>query len=440
MIASLKVWPILGCVARIRLGDAIVITWCTIAWCSITLWSCGFAQELAEIESENTPSLSIVALQEIQKDYNDFLAERKRLHDEYEHVLDTLSNTEVDLQKISSDGIRQQLMAMQSSMLSMRLGARIIAISSENTVRTSEEMRFGDRLLNRTKTIADLNTSMRGEELRQLDAAAQATARRRIECLQTGFQLQQEWLEWQQEWPQFMERYWPHSDPERRFTREEVESRLAILENADPEDFGAVITSALLLDRLGKNDEAITAIDQVLQAQTALQTTAMIAKAAILFSQNKEDAANAMLIAATQSRNATPHDRWLWARLAASQKQFVEAEKKWNSLVSVKSLEIESRRGLALLYCERAERVPAMSKRALKEARLAFDLEPRPDWFAHFVLSLALHKNGETAEAIKQLEQARDKASDENQALCDSLLESMQDKKRFAWDFRNTLP
>ncbi len=431
MSAFCNVRPFVGHIAWIRFGIAIVITWCIMACSVMDSQFCANAQNPVGGDSVDASSLSIVALEQIQQDYFDFLAERKRLHDGYSQTLVTLTNTQEDLQRIGNDGLRQQLMAMQSSMASMRIGA----VLREK----GEDFEEEDGLI-RSKMIADLNTAMRGEELRQLDAATQAIVRRRMECLQKGFQLQQQWLKWQQEWPSFLTRYWPHSDPERRFTKLEIETRLAILKNSDPEDYAAAITAALLMDRLGEYDDAIAMIDKVLQAQTTIQTTAMIAKASLLFSKNDQRAANATLVTAIKSKNETALDRWFRARIAASQKQFATAEKTWAALVNVKSLELESRRGLALLYCERAERLPAMGKRAVKEAKLAFDLEPQPDWFAHFVLSLALHSNGETAEAILQLEKATYKATDENRILCENLRESIQAGKNFAWDFRNTIP
>lgn len=430
MTASWKVRSVERRVASIHSDFALAISWYPAVWCLMGLWSCVYSQDPAVDRPEIVPAPSIAGLEQIRKDYIDFLAERTRLHDQYAEALDTLKNTEADLRRINNDGIQQQMMAMQSSMVSMRIAVALHEIG--------EDFEEEEELI-RTKAIADLNTALRGEELRQLDSAAQAIVRRRIECLQKGFELQQQWLRWQKEWPKFMIRYWPHSDPERRFTRAEVESRLAILEKADTEDYAAAITAALLLDRLGKHEEAIARVNKVLQMQTAIQSTAMIARASILLSQNKGNAAAASLTAAAKSTHPTPFDRWLRARISASRKEYRAAESQWRSLMNYKPLELESRRGFALLYCNRSERNPANGKKAVQEAQIALDLEPHPDWFSHFVLSLALYADGQIDKASIQLDRAEKEATDENLELCHQLRESMRNRTHFAWDFLNTL-
>lgn len=107
--------------------------------------------------------------------------------------------------------------------------------------------------------------------------------------------------------------------------------------------------------------------------------------------------------------------------------------------MNYKPLELESRRGFALLYCNRSERNPANGKKAVQEAQIALDLEPHPDWFSHFVLSLALYADGQIDKASIQLDRAEKEATDENLELCHQLRESMRNRTHFAWDFLNTL-
>ena len=416
-----------------------------LVWCIIETCSLGQAQDATDPEPAEVIDVSIVALEQMQLDYADYLAQRKRLHDEYNQVLDTIRKTEEDFQRIGDDGMRQRLMAMQISMLSMQLEARISELPSQFAPLGNRTFRERDleneqrEQLVRSKMSVDLNSAMRGEELRQLDAAAQATVRRRIESLETGIRLQQQWLQWQEEWPNFMGRYWPHSDPERRFTRAEIENRLMVLKNADSEDYAAAITSALLRDRLGQHDAALAILEDVVRANTALQSTALLAKASVLYSLDKGSAAKSSFVTAAKFRSQSPMDRWLRARIAASQKQFGTAESEWKPLVNLKPFELEARRSLALLYCARSERVPANGKKALKEAQMAYDLEPRPDWFPHFVLSLALEAEGRSDEALKQLRKAEEKATEENRELCKRCRDSIQRGEGFTWDFNNTL-
>lgn len=95
MSASWSLWPTRVRAAGIRLGLAVGITWSTAAGCLMELSSRVSAQNPAGIPSQSDPTLSFVALEQIQEDYVDFLNERKRLHDEYEQTIDTLSNTEL---------------------------------------------------------------------------------------------------------------------------------------------------------------------------------------------------------------------------------------------------------------------------------------------------------------------------------------------------------
>ena len=128
-------------------------------------------------------------------------------------------------------------------------------------------------------------------------------------------------------------------------------------------------------------------------------------------------------------------DRWLRARIAASQKQFGTAESEWKPLVNLKPFELEARRSLALVAYARSEKTPSAAKQSLKEARLAFDLEPTHDWFSHLVLALALRAAKDDPEAAKELDQARELATDENAALCERLRETIDAGEPFVWDF-----
>ena len=82
-----------------------------LVWCIIETCSLGQAQDATDPEPAEVIDVSIVALEQMQLDYADYLAQRKRLHDEYNQVLDTIRKTEEDFQRIGDDGMRQRLMA-----------------------------------------------------------------------------------------------------------------------------------------------------------------------------------------------------------------------------------------------------------------------------------------------------------------------------------------
>ena len=98
-------------------------------------------------------------------------------------------------------------------------------------------------------------------------------------------------------------------------------------------------------------------------------------------------------------------------------------------------MELEARRALAMLGFVRAEKSPTEGKRALKEAQLAMDLEPRPDWFSRFVLGAAMHAADQGAKAREVLSEAAKTATAENLQLCDRLTKHIEDGEPFEWDF-----
>lgn len=396
----------------------------------------------------------VSAIEKIQKDYVEYTAKKKLVSSDYQSVLTTLKETEAEFQKIQVDAVKQQMSALQSALQSLeyenqtydyirRFNTGTDPIPGRPRRRTLDRDRARDpvhRLID-AKAEADLAVASRAIELQQLSAAQQALVRRRIETLRKGYTLQQEWIQWHANWPKFMDRYWPYSDPERRMTHSQVQACLDALAKADAEDIPAMITSALLLERIGKHDEALAIIDNALAIKTSLETTGMLAKVSILYSLGKtKEAKAAMLVISKNLANVTlmsqyPIDRWLKARIAASQKQYPQAETEWKSLVNHKSMELEARRALALLSFVRAERSPIEGKKALKEAQLAMDLEPRADWFSHFVLGAAMHAAEQGKEALKELTEAEKTATEENLELCSRLRKHIQDGQPFEWDF-----
>lgn len=406
----------------------------------------GFGQDSPGGQDSNQAiDRSVDALQKIQKDYRDFLARRKRIHEDYSKVEETLRKTEEDFQRINNDAMRQQIMAMQSSLQSSRLFDSLADLpNSVQEIRSTPQgrsqvtrrdvIRYENSLV-RAKAMADLDVAIRGVQLNQLDAASQATVRRRLETFQTGMKLQNEWIQWQSEWPKFLDRYWPHSDPERRFTKSELEARLQVLNDSDPEDFAAMIVKAWLYERLGRWDEALEMIEQVIAAETYFESTALCTKAFILYELGKEKDAKASLQLAVKADMKSPFDRWIRARIAASRKQYPEAEKEWKALATLKDFELEARRSLALVGYARSSKSVPDAKKSLKEAQLAYDLEPTHDWFSHVVLCLALHASKNEKEALKQLDKAEEKSTDENLELCKRIREAMVDGRTFEWDF-----
>lgn len=385
----------------------------------------------------------------IQKDYKRFVEEKQRMSTDYENLLITLRNTEIEVQNIQVEAVKKQLLAIQGALESISLTnqtfeyiQRFNAATERQLPRVRGEIaRAPIHVLLDRKAIADWKVAVGEIELQQLSTAQRAVVQRRIETIQKGHSLQQEWMQWHSDWSKFMDRYWPHSDPERRFTNAEVQTRLEALAQADPQDFAAMITSALLLQRIGKHQQALEMIDNSLIIKHSLESTAQLAKISILLSLKKNKEAKALQLAITKAQATAPQaqqhpiDRWLKARIAASQKQYSQAEVEWKALINHKPMELEARRALAMLGFVRAEKSPTEGKRALKEAQLAMDLEPRPDWFSHFVLGAAMHAADQGAKAREVLSEAAKTATAENLELCGRLRKHIEDGEAFEWDF-----
>lgn len=407
-----------------------------------------FLQEANGLMDSNQDSDFVSGIGKIQKDYSEYLEKRRQMFQEYQTVLSTLKDTEFEIQKIQSEAVKQQLSALQSALQALDYEHRALGFLQDYNATTRPGGLPADGLMYNPvhrfierKAKAELSVAKHEIELQQLTSSQRAVFQRRVETIQKGQLLHQNWGQWHADWHKFIERYWPHSDPERRFTQAEIEARLEILAKADPQDFAATITTALLLERLGKYELALEAIDNALIVKHSLQVTAQLAKVSILYSLKKNKEAKLLMLSITKSQSLSqqtqlhPIDRWLKARIAASQNQYSQSESEWKALVNVKPMELEARRALALLSFVRASKSLIEGKRAIKEAQMAMDLDPRADWFSHFVLAAAMHSAGQDDQALGELLESHKTAVAENLELCDRLRKHIENEEPFAWDF-----
>jgi tetratricopeptide (TPR) repeat protein len=399
-------------------------------------------EKLPGNDSGNHSARRIEALEKILKDFKDHLQKRERIIQQYKKTEETIKQNDADFQRINNEAMRQQLLAIQASVQSMRMDAMLSDIQS--TSRLNEGLRAGSIDEDRAKAAigekakAELDVAVRRMQLSQLDQAQQVTVRRRIECLETAISLQNEWQQWQQDFAKFLDRYWADSDPERRFSLDEIDAKLKVLLNADPDDFAATITTALLLERAGQQLKALSTLEPVLKVDSFYKSTALCTKALVLSSLGEEKEAKSALQAATKCANKSPYDRWIKARIAASQKQYSTAEREWKALIANKPMEFEARRALVLALFAKGGKNPLEKKRVLKEAQLAFDLEPTHDWYSHFVLALGHYTAGSVEEAVKEIESAEKLATDENVELCRRIHSEMTNNQLSQWNFLNT--
>ncbi len=385
---------------------------------------------------EKSPvSTRLRALDQLKRDYGAFLEKRTRLSNSYQGYERTLRDTENDLRTINNEGVRQQFELMRSTMLASS-GADLL-----NTVGTNGAPAGLPRGANYVGAIAQvqlmdqLNAAMRAEEIRQLDSTAQATLRRRLECFQGVVKVQREWTEWQSEWPKYMDRYWSYGDPERQFAKSENQLVLDALQTHGPENYPALIVSAMLMERMGNLQEAKGIIDRVIRDETGLQAVAIAVRAMLFTALDDAKQAKVDLAKAIKLDRVNPHVRWIRAQLAAQRQDWSTAETEWKSLASTKEHEIAARRCLALLSSLRAKRSPREGAKALMQAQLAADLTPSRCWYSSLVLAIAQYAAKNDAEAVKLLTSAEKEADEENLELCKEIRTKIADRAEVTWDF-----
>jgi hypothetical protein len=293
------------------------------------------------------------------------------------------------------------------------------------------------------KTAAELQFSLRGAELQQLDATGQAVVRRRLENLQRAIALEQEHIQWMIDWPKFMDRYWGYSDFERTWNLDQIQEAIKVLNLAHQENLAAMLVCARLKCRVGLTDEALALVERVLDAETPLNAVATAIKAEVLTASGKEGAGKAALQAALKLDNENAYVRWIRAELLADQKQYSIVEPIWKSFLNVRDFELPARSRLAMLYFNRAassksKKSESDLSRAVKEAELALELQVKPSWQPYLIYGIALYGIGKNEEALGQVANASDRASGEALALCREWEQRIKDGEVAAWVYFRT--
>ncbi|MFM8263026.1 MAG: hypothetical protein ACKN9S_12170, partial [Pirellula sp.] len=146
------------------------------------------AQDAAPDSADNVGLDPSSAIEKIQKDYKRFVEELKRMSTDYENLLLTLRNTEIEVRNIQVETVKKQLLAFEASLESISLTNRTIEyIQSFNAATdpdpaTGRPRRLVDgdtarapihALLDR-KALVDMKLSVREIELQQLSTAQRA--------------------------------------------------------------------------------------------------------------------------------------------------------------------------------------------------------------------------------------------------------------------------
>jgi len=391
-------------------------------------------------DAESKPSKTVAALEKLQQEFVQHLEKEKEIKDDYQELESKLKRTENELQKINTQGMQQQMAALQSAMQSMQMNANLQILatrgtsgnnSGNNDNASNNVIRdFAQMQLMQNRFLQNLDATMRANQLQQLDANAQAVVRSRIQTMQEAVKLEQTWMQWQSELLQFYSRYWPHCDPEKRFSPAELEAALAVLEKRNDKDVAAKLTAVNLLANSEKLPEALTLINEVIDMQTQLQGIAMMEKSKVLALQDKDKESKQALQAAIKLDKENPYARWIRAEIAIMQDQDSIAETELRFLTTQKPFEIGARRSLALIHAKRSKKSPGEGKRAIKEATLALELESLPDWYSHFVMASAYAAGRDLDSAKKSVEKAEALADDEQKERCEKLKASWEPIKQ----------
>jgi tetratricopeptide (TPR) repeat protein len=307
------------------------------------------AQELGSPSaSKSTKSTIVSSLEKIQKDFVQHVEKEKQMQDKYRELESKLKKTEDELQRVNAQGMQQQLAAMQTAMQSMQLNANLRLLATGNAGGNSGNngnnnntmvRDFAQMQLMQNRFLQNLDATMRADEMRQLDANAQAIVRSRIETIQAAVQLQQSWGQWQNESISFYTRYWPVSDPEGRWSPGERDAALETLEKRHENDIAAKLATANVLANATRHAEALKLVEEIVELPTQLQGVAMMEKAKILTLLDKDKEAKQALQAALKLDKDNPHLRWIRAEVAREQGQDSIAESELRFLSTIKSME-----------------------------------------------------------------------------------------------------
>ena len=393
-------------------------------------------------DSVSKPSKTIAALEKLQQEFVQHLEKEVQMQDKYQELESKLKKTENELQRINTQGMQQQMAALQSAMQSMQMNANLQVLAtrgtggnnSGDTTNTNNASNnairdFAQMQLMQNRFLQNLDNAMRANQLQQLDANAQAVVRSRIQTMEETVKLQQAWMQWQSESLQFYSRYWPHSDPEKRFTANELDAALGVLDKRHEKDVAAKLAAVNLLANSEKLPEALALVNELIELQTQLQGIAMMEKAKILALQDKDKESKQAMQAAIKLDKENPYLRWTRAEVAAIQDQDSIAETELKFLTTKKQFEVVARRSLALVHSARSKKSPGEGKRAIKEATLAMELETIPDWYSHYVMATAFAAGRDLDSAKESIEKAEALADDAQRERCEKLKAAWEQAK-----------
>jgi len=324
------------------------------------------------------------AIRKVHEDYDDYLAQKKKLVESYESLQASIKQSEAEWSRIQNEGVIKQFSAIQSAMNSMQISNTIGSIGSApggNTNPNDFAMRQQlQQQLAVNRMMENMNAFMRSQELQQLGVEAQRTIRTRFETIQKVLKVEEDYRQWQSAGNRFFDKYWKFTDPQKEFSTQESQSALAALQERDKENLAAQLAEALLLTNKGDYSQANELLESLIEVQGPLQPIAMMCKALALDGMDKDRESKLAMQSSIKIDRTNPYCRWLRARLACKQDQSNIAETEWKALTTVATMQQDAKRAMALLYAQRVTKTPSNAGRAVTLASEAHEKQTPPTW------------------------------------------------------------
>jgi hypothetical protein len=379
-----------------------------------------------------------LSLGQINADFDAFLKLHATFETTYERIGKVFEDTDRDLAAIKNEGIQQQFAVIALTMARFQIGDAIATLPLPDP--NSNRIEFNKRALeinnlSVAQTQADIEVAMRSEQVRQLSLTQQSTIRRRLEAANDFQKLQQDLLDWQNKWPTFFDQYWRFTDPEFIRTKAENNEILEQLKLASARNIPARMTQALVELRLGDSATSLATLTETIHHETPLKPVALAARASVYAYRDEKQKSKADMQHALRLAPKNNYVQWYRALVAAKYSDVGTAKKELGSLVNLQTHEIAARRLLAILSSTAQKPGPRDAATALQHAELVSDLTGEDDWYSELVLSMALKVSGDNKKALATAEHAKELAQDENQELCESVMDWIEHNNQLHWKF-----
>ncbi|HBE69495.1 MAG TPA: hypothetical protein DDW52_15225 [Planctomycetaceae bacterium] len=354
---------------------------------------------------------------------------RAEYTEERRKIIDSSNGSSEDFERVATHAFIRKLELVQRQ-LDAALAAEVM--QSELPIGFRQQGHF-------ELTLAFVDGAMLRRQLAQLDAASRLVVERRQKLMLQQYDLYERFVQLQREELELLHKYFDQSDVSSVATADELRDALQILEQSPQDNFGAQLSKAITLMRLGRTEAATKVLGEVkgeVQGHHKLaRPLAMALQAEILARSGKSVEARKMLATAAKIVPLEPRVAWLEARVWAILGEERQALRSWQKLQKSRQFGVVTNRGIALTCCLRNKISRGEATKAAERAKLASSLAGGEDWCSEIALALATAHLGDLSEAIKIAEAAAQLTNGDKQQICLSIAEQLSSGTIPAWDF-----